>query len=86
MGEERRGGRCCSMGWIGGERRDGGGVVKWLYGKKDGCRRVAIQILGLFMWGLKGHSVTVVGIFDHLPSKRTLPKMSGFLQSGWCGQ
>ena len=27
----------------------------------------------------------LLGGFDHLPSKRSLPKMSGSLQSGWCG-
>ena len=51
--------------------QDGGGGDEWRHRFLE------------YLWGTEG--TLLEWGFDHLPSKGSLPKLSGFLQSGWCG-
>ena len=67
---------------------DEGGFVAWSDGgRKTGWTQEAVSTVGdTDSWNIYvGTEGTLLEIFDHLPSKGTLPKMSGCLQSGWCG-
>jgi len=69
-------------GWLEENMYDESCAVALLDNRRKNCRMEAVSTSGdIDSWNIYGGTLLGWG-FDHLPSKGSLPKMSGCLQSG----